>query len=311
MAGTSNPLIRLSSSSSSSSSTHPSTQTSDPEEAQWTQLIKNWEKNTKDSILIRDLVRKGIPPNLRTIAWQLLSSNACEKINGKEIRSKFQEYCGSSSSCEKIIKRDITRTFPEIDYFKDERGPGQGALFNVMKAYSIHDPEVGYCQGSAFLVGVLLLNMPEEDAFLVLVRMMEDYRLREIYKPTMAELGLCMYQLESLVQELLPELSRHFESQNFHTSMYASSWFLTLFTSSLPLSLASRVIDTFLSEGMEMMFRISIAILVICKEELLKLDMEGLLKYFQKEMPLRVNIDPDFLMRQALAVKYDHKKLKK
>lgn len=69
-----------------------------------------------------------------------------------------------------------------------------------MKAYSIHDKEVGYCQGSAFLVGVLLLQMPEEDAFAVLVRLMEDYRLREIYKPTMAELGLCIYQLECSVQ---------------------------------------------------------------------------------------------------------------
>lgn len=69
-----------------------------------------------------------------------------------------------------------------------------------MKAYSVHDNEVGYCQGSAFLVGLLLLQMPEEDAFAILVRMMEEYRLREMYKPTMAELGLCIYQLECLVQ---------------------------------------------------------------------------------------------------------------
>jgi hypothetical protein len=93
--------------------------------------------------------------------------------------------------------------------------------------------------------------------------------------------------------------------------MYASSWFLTLFTSCLPLSVAGRVIDAFLSEGMEIIFRISIAILMICKEELLRLDMEGLLRYFQKEMPSRVNIDPDFLIHQALVIKYDYKKLKK
>lgn len=42
--------------------------------------------------------------------------------------------------------------------------------------------------------------MPEEDAFVVMVRLMEDYRLREMYKPSMAELGLCMYQLECIVQ---------------------------------------------------------------------------------------------------------------
>jgi len=41
------------------------------------------------------------------------------------------------------------------------------------------------------------------------------------------------------------------------------------------------------------------------------LDMEGLLRYFQKEMPSRVNIDADFLIHQALVIKYDYKKLKK
>jgi hypothetical protein len=45
-------------------------------------------------------------------------------------------------------------------------------LFNVMKAYAVMDPEVGYCQGSAFIVGMLLLNMPEEDAFCVFVKLM-------------------------------------------------------------------------------------------------------------------------------------------
>lgn len=119
------------------------------------------------------------------------------------IRNKYAEYLRQQSPCEKIIKRDIARTYPEIEYFRDEKGPGQGGLFNVMKAYSIHDSEVGYCQGSAFLVGVLLLQMPEEDAFSVLVRMMEDFKMREIYKPTFAELGLCMYQLECMVQVII------------------------------------------------------------------------------------------------------------
>jgi hypothetical protein len=45
-----------------------------------------------------------------------------------------------------------------------------------------------------------MLQMPEEEAFAVLVKLMQDYKMRDMYKPTMAELGLCMYQLENLVQ---------------------------------------------------------------------------------------------------------------
>lgn len=42
--------------------------------------------------------------------------------------------------------------------------------------------------------------MPEEEAFCVFVKLMQDYRLRELFKPSMAELGLCMYQFEYMIQ---------------------------------------------------------------------------------------------------------------
>ena len=42
--------------------------------------------------------------------------------------------------------------------------------------------------------------MPEEEAFCVFVRLMQEYRLRELFKPSMAELGLCIYQFESMLQ---------------------------------------------------------------------------------------------------------------
>ncbi|XP_022236978.1 ecotropic viral integration site 5 ortholog-like isoform X2 [Limulus polyphemus] len=273
----------------------------------WGQVVNEWGLYVKKKhAYVKDLVRKGIPHHFRGIAWQLLcNAQVCPAKNN------YAEYIKSYSPCEKVIRRDIARTYPEHEFFREKDGVGQESLFNVMKAYSLHDKEVGYCQGSAFIVGLLLLQMPEEEAFIVLVRLMEDYRLREIYKPTMAELGLRMYQLECIVQEILPELHMHLQSQSFHTSMYASSWFLTLFTASLPFQLACRVMDLLLSEGMEVVFRIAIAILQLCKEDLLQLDMEGMLKYFQKEMPSKCETDPDYLINMALQVSYNSKKMKK
>lgn len=69
--------------------------------------------------------------------------------------------------------------------------------------------------------------------------------------------------------------------------------------------------DLFLFEGIEIIFRLSIAILQLCRDDLLKLDMEGLLKYFQKEMPHKCDIDPDYLIHLAINVKLDQKKMKK
>jgi hypothetical protein len=80
------------------------------------------------------------------------------------------------------------------------------------------------------------------------------------------------------VQELLPEIHTHFQSQSFHTSMYASSWFLTLFATAFPLPMACRIFDVFLLEGIESIFRVAVAILQHSREQLLQLDMEGMLK---------------------------------
>jgi hypothetical protein len=61
--------------------------------------------------------------------------------------------------------------------------------------------------------------------------------------------------------------------------MYASSWFLTLYTTALNLNLiCCRIMDVFLSEGMEMIFKIALALLTIGKETVLSLDMEAMLK---------------------------------
>ncbi|XP_061097271.1 EVI5-like protein isoform X6 [Conger conger] len=227
------------------------------------------------------------------------------------IKDQYSELLKMTSPCEKLIRRDIARTYPEHEFFKEKDSLGQEVLFNVMKAYSLVDREVGYCQGSAFIVGLLLMQMPEEEAFCVFVKLMQDYRLRELFKPSMAELGLCMYQFECMIQEQLPELHLHFQAQSFHTSMYASSWFLTIFLTSFPLTVATRIFDIFMCEGLEIVFRVGLSILQINQAELMQLDMEGMLQHFQKVIPHQLDTGPDRVILTAYQVKYNAKKMKK
>lgn len=59
--------------------------------------------------------------------------------------------------------------------------------------------------------------------------------------------------------------------------MYASSWFLTLYTTALKQPLSCRIMDVFLSEGMEFIFKVALALLTIGRETILSLDMEAML----------------------------------
>lgn len=273
----------------------------------WGRIVNEWDDvRKKKEKQMKELVRKGIPHHFRAIVWQLL----CNAQN-MPIKDQYSDLLKMTSPCEKLIRRDIARTYPEHEFFKEKDSLGQEVLFNVMKAYSLVDREVGYCQGSAFIVGLLLMQMPEEEAFCVFVKLMQDYRLRELFKPSMAELGLCMYQFEWMIQEQLPELYVHFQSQSFHTSMYSSSWFLTIFLTSFPLPVATRLFDIFMSEGLEIVFRVGIAILQSNQAELMQLDMEGMLQHFQKVIPHQFDSGPDKLIQTAYQIKYNAKKMKK
>ncbi|XP_055259182.1 ecotropic viral integration site 5 protein homolog isoform X5 [Moschus berezovskii] len=273
----------------------------------WGRIVNEWEDvRKKKEKQVKELVRKGIPHHFRAIVWQLLCS-----AQSMPIKDQYSELLKMTSPCEKLIRRDIARTYPEHNFFKEKDSLGQEVLFNVMKAYSLVDREVGYCQGSAFIVGLLLMQMPEEEAFCVFVKLMQDYRLRELFKPSMAELGLCMYQFECMIQEHLPELFVHFQSQSFHTSMYASSWFLTIFLTTFPLPIATRIFDIFMSEGLEIVFRVGLALLQMNQAELMQLDMEGMLQHFQRVIPHQFDGGPDKLIQAAYQVKYNSKKMKK
>ncbi|VDK23003.1 unnamed protein product [Taenia asiatica] len=205
---------------------------------------------------------------------------------------------------------------------------GQQSLFNVMKAYSLHDREVGYCQGSGFIAGLLLMQvrslrwqfiprsteiqaMGEEEAFAVLVQLMNEYRLRELYKPCMTELGVCMHQLDGLIAEFLPELHTHFATQAFAPSHYASAWFLTLFATAFPISMATRVMDLFIAEGMDFILRLSLAILKQFAPRLLTMDMETMIFSLQQIESSEWEDYGRTLFETALTLKLNPRRLKK
>lgn len=90
----------------------------------WAGIVNDWDAATKrkTSPTVKDLVRRGIPHYFRAIVWQLLcgASEADKK--------QYADYIKATSACEKVIRRDIARTYPEHDFFKEKDGLGQEAL---------------------------------------------------------------------------------------------------------------------------------------------------------------------------------------
>ncbi|KAI0305591.1 rab-GTPase-TBC domain-containing protein [Multifurca ochricompacta] len=199
-------------------------------------------------------IEKGIPSNLRGMVWQLMSAS-----KDPELEATYLKLLKETSTHEKAIMRDLGRTFPQHEFFTDGHGIGQENLFNVLKAYSIYDPQVGYCQGLPFVVAVLLLNMPDEEAFCLLVRLMYSYDLRGHFLPEMPKLQLHLF--DRLIEELLPVLHVHFLRQGVKSSMFCSQWFLTLFSYRFPLDIVFRIFDNCLASGIEAIFGFALSLL--------------------------------------------------
>ncbi|KAI9884055.1 MAG: hypothetical protein M1823_004169 [Watsoniomyces obsoletus] len=249
-------------------------------------VLPNWDQVIHEP-RTRELWWRGIAPRSRGVVWQRAVRNdlsltensyraALKRAKDAErelMKKKTNTTTQSSMSMGgsptqqregdwfNAIKRDAHTTFPELRIFQPE-GPLHDSLVDVLMAYAMYRSDVGYIYGTHLIAGLLLLNLPPPQAFLVLSNLLNHSIPLAFH--TSDPSGI--HQTYTLTLQALaykfPDLHQHLTSTlKLPPETYLEPMFRTLFTRTLPLDHASRVWDVYVFEGDRFLVRTAVAVL--------------------------------------------------
>ncbi|XP_055896131.1 uncharacterized protein LOC106079591 isoform X5 [Biomphalaria glabrata] len=265
----------------------------------WLQYLKN---NTKQLMAnkktLKALVRNGIPDVHRKTMWKAFVMAQVEDIIIEKGAHYFRSLCNSvpdsplAARYRKQISLDLMRTMPTNVKFSTQGCKGIMDLQDVLLAFCIHNPHVGYCQGMNFLVAMALLFMDAQDAFWTLVAVTERYHSPSYFDHNLLGAQADQAVLHDLMSEKLSELAKHLDAIDIEISTVTLNWFLALFFDAVPFPTLLRIWDCFLLEGPKVLFRFSLAILHIhSKEIIMKCDTISVMRHLKACAKITYDVD--------------------
>lgn len=272
----------------------------------WDDLLIRKNNEKVDDHVLLEAVRGGVPRMRRGEIWQFLIKQYIIKTPERPDEqywkeSSYRSLVQEHTTHQHAILIDLGRTFPTHAHFIPRLGSGQLSLFNNLKAYSILDKEVGYCQGLSFVAGLLLMHMNEEDAYKSFCHVMFDLQIRNQYKPDMEAVQQQLYQLSRLLHDYHPTLYEHLNVHDVTPTLYAAPWFLTLYASQYPIGFVARVMDLLLLQGLELIFKVALILVGNHADEILKCDcFESIVEYMKTSLPEKVVDETDDICTRAL-----------
>ncbi|KAF4671534.1 hypothetical protein FOL47_001458 [Perkinsus chesapeaki] len=222
---------------------------------------------TTNSILptstIQRLVSKGVPEGIREEVWFWLSGGSSVAL---ERNPHYKDLLDQDGGFGELIDLDVSRTFCEEKNW--QKKGGAKILKRLLRAYSVRNPMVGYCQGMSYVAALLIDCCSEEVAFCCLCALIEDGPMPPDYYTSLKGAVVDRLVLEELAEQYLKGLCGALENEQRSLSEFSFltiPWYLCLFTATLPVDVSTRIWDFYLANGMCVIFRVSLGILMVAQ----------------------------------------------
>jgi len=237
----------------------------------WNTVIANGPQAFKRNKRTKEILRQqGIPPHLRSLVWPLLSkSYVLQEQHPDEYQNTLAESERITTVASEQIDKDLARTFPEQEFFK--KPAGLESLRRILIAFSIRHKEIGYCQSMNFVCGCLLLaDLTEEQSFWMMETIFTRLLPPDFYSESLSGLKKDLVVLDILCATELPRISQHLKKLDIALELFVMPWFLCLFINAFSLPLSMRFLDCLMYEGSKALFRVSLGLLKLHEQQLLR-----------------------------------------
>jgi hypothetical protein len=211
----------------------------------------------------------GIPAELRKVVWSIIVGNNL-KINYKlyEMFLERVKICQENDNKDvtfrknlKVIEEDLHRTYSEMSVFRFGNRLYQ-PLKNILLAYSMYRPDLGYVQGMSYVAGSILLHYGDEfEAFKVFANLMSrEEMLINFYSFDMEKVNVVFHIFMRMLAEKLPAVHETFVSTGISCSIFLFEWVIAMFSNIFQLDLSSRIWDSMFYYGDSFILKTALAI---------------------------------------------------
>eukprot|EP00347_Sterkiella_histriomuscorum_P021640 403333276 len=193
----------------------------------------------------------------------------------------------------RLLCRDCAIVFNEDLQYNRTRDPITGKivsqgdskkLFHILQTIAFLLPDMAYCQGMNFIAAVLYTYLKDEElTFDIFLSLLAQKELKPLYINGVPEYHLRNFMLDQLIKQHLPDLFYHFRRLDLKIEVITGQWLMTFFCGYFNYESILMIIDNFFIDDWLAIFRISLALLNMFKDEILSLnDIAYVASFFQQ-----------------------------
>ncbi|KAJ3511388.1 hypothetical protein NLJ89_g4125 [Agrocybe chaxingu] len=193
-----------------------------------------------------------------------------------------------------LIDQDMESTLPALHIFHKETGPLYGELKDMLCAWVVarSDEGLGYTIGAAKIAAMLLINMPNQQGFIVMRNLLERHLLRSFFGGERSQDEVEAYYriFDTMLADGMPKIYFNFKQHQISPGAYLPDWLLPLFLDHLPFEACARIWDVLLLEGDSFLYRASLGILAVLEPRLFFPERKELLELLKGDNKAAIEV---------------------